>query len=191
MNQVKQSNLPSTRVIFWNFLHLGVTAYGGLAMVEPIRRRVVQANGWLSQKEFLDGLALCQLVPGATVVQLATYIGYRLRQTAGALMAAIAFILPAFFLMLGLAFLYFKYGEVSWVKSVSRGLNAVVIALLLQALWRLEENVRQHWLDFGIAILTLGALWFGVNYLLVFLGAGLLRLLLGTTFSPQPAYSSE
>ena len=132
-------------------------------MVEPIRQRVVREKGWLSQKEFMDGLALCQIVPGATVVQLATYVGYRLHKTLGAVLAAIAFILPAFFLMLGLSFLYFKYGEISWVKSVSRGLNAVVIALLLQALWRLEENVRQHWLDFGIALLALGSLWLGIE----------------------------
>ena len=129
--------------IFRSFLHLGLTAYGGLAMVEPIRQRVVQEKGWLSQKEFMDGLALCQIVPGATVVQLATYVGYRLHKTPGAILAAVAFIIPAFFLMLGLSFLYFKYGQLSWVKSVSQGLNAVVIALLLQALWRLEENVRQ------------------------------------------------
>ncbi len=127
----------------------------------------------------MDRLALCQIVPGATVVQLATYVGYRLRQTPGAIMAAGAFILPAFFLMLGLSFLYFKYGQVSWVKSVSHGLNAVVIALLLQALWRLEENVRRHWLDFGIALVAFGSLWLGMNYLLVFLGAGALRLILG------------
>ncbi len=126
-----------------SFLHLGLTAYGGLAMVEPIRQRVVQEKGWLSQKEFMDGLALCQIVPGATVVQLATYVGYRLHKTPGAVLAAVAFIVPAFFLMLGLSFLYFKYGQLSWVKSVSQGLNAVVIALLLQALWRLEENVRR------------------------------------------------
>jgi chromate transport protein ChrA len=62
------------------FLHLGITAYGGLAMVEPMRRRVVEEKGWISQGEFLDGLALCQMVPGATVVQLATYVGYRLRE---------------------------------------------------------------------------------------------------------------
>ena len=37
-------------------------------MVEPIRRQIVQGKGWLSQKEFLDGLALCQLLPGATMV---------------------------------------------------------------------------------------------------------------------------
>ena len=176
---------PNLGDIFRSFLHLGLTAYGGLAMVEPIRRRVVKEKGWLRQKEFMDGLALCQIVPGATVVQLATYVGYRLHKTLGAIIAAVAFILPAFFLMLGLSFLYFKYGQLSWVKSVSQGLNAVVIALLLQALWRLEENVRQHWLDFGLALVALGSLWLGMNYLLVFLGAGALRLILGLRFSPQ------
>jgi chromate transporter len=182
---------PKVGEIFRSFLHLGLTAYGGLAMVEPIRQRVVQEKGWLTQKEFMDGLALCQIVPGATVVQLATYVGYRLHKTRGAVLAASAFILPAFFLMLGLAFLYFKYGQISWVKSVSRGLNAVVIALLLQALWRLEENVRQHWLDFGIAVLALGSLWLGSNYLLVFLGAGALRLILGLRFSPLTGSPTE
>ena len=182
---------PKVGEIFRSFLHLGLTAYGGLAMVEPIRHRVVQEKGWLTQKEFMDGLALCQIVPGATVVQLATYVGYRLQKTLGAVLAAVAFILPAFFLMLGLSFLYFKYGEISWVKSVSRGLNAVVIALLLQALWRLEENVRRHWLDFGIAVLALGSLWLGSNYLLVFLGAGALRLILGLRFSPLTGSPTE
>ena len=160
------------------FLHLGVTAYGGLAMVEPIRQRVVKEKGWLNQKEFLDGLALCQMVPGATVVQLATYVGYRLGRTPGALATAAAFILPAFVLMLGLSALYFTYGNMAWVKSVSRGLGVVVIALLLQAVWHLGRNVKRHWLDVGIALVALAALWFQVNYLLVFVAAGLLRLIL-------------
>jgi len=161
------------------FLHLGATAYGGLAMVEPIRRRVVQEKGWLSQPEFLDGLALCQLVPGATVVQLAAYVGYRLRGAKGALAAAGAFILPAFLLMVGLSFLYFRYGDLSGVKAVSRGFAAVVIALLVQALWRLFPIIRRHWLDLLIALLALAALGLKANYLLVFLAAGLLRLVLG------------
>jgi chromate transporter len=169
---------PSVGEIIKAFLHLGVTAYGGLAMVEPIRQRVVQEKGWLNQKEFLDGLALCQMVPGATVVQLATYVGYRLRRTPGALAAAAGFILPAFVLMLGLSALYFTYGNIAWVKSVSRGLGAVVIALLLQAVWHLGQNVRKHWFDVGIALLALLALWFQANYILVFVAAGLLRLIL-------------
>jgi chromate transporter len=182
---------PDSGEIFRTFLHLGLTAYGGLAMVEPIRRRIVQEKGWLSQQEFLDGLALCQLLPGATVVQLATYVGCRLRKTKGALAAAAAFILPAFVLMLILSALYFHYGNISWVKSVSRGLNAVVIALLLQALWRFQEIIRRHWLDLGIALLTLGALWGGVNYLLVFLSAGLLRLVLGSKLAPPSEPASQ
>jgi len=169
---------PSVWEIIKAFLHLGVTAYGGLAMVEPIRQRVVKEKGWLNQKEFLDGLALCQMVPGATVVQLATYVGYRLRRTPGALAAATGFILPAFVLMLGLSALYFTYGNIAWVKSISRGLGVVVIALLLQAVWHLGRNVRKHWFDVGIALLALLALWFQANYILVFVAAGLLRLIL-------------
>ncbi|MGO8763231.1 MAG: chromate efflux transporter [Desulfobaccales bacterium] len=176
LNENLTASAPSLWEMAKTFLNLGLTAYGGLAMVEPIRQRVVTAKGWLSQKEFLDGLALCQIVPGATVVQLATYVGYRLGRTPGALATAAAFILPAFFLMLGLSALYFTYGNIAWVKSVSRGLGVVVIALLLQAVWHLGRNVKRHWLDVGLALAALAALWFQVNYLLVFVAAGLLRL---------------
>ena len=179
------SRSPSLGELVKAFLHLGATAYGGLAMVEPIRRRVVQEEGWLSQQEFLDGLALCQLVPGATVVQLATYMGFRLRRARGGLAAAAAFILPAFLLMLGLSFLYFRYGDLAWVKSVSRGFSAVVIALLVQALWRLTPIIRRHWLDLVIALLALAALWGKANYLLVFLAAGCFRLVLGLRFARE------
>lgn len=185
MKEDEISTGPSLWELTKTFLHLGATAYGGLAMVEPIRRQVVQERGWLSQQDFLDGLALCQLLPGATVVQLAAYVGYHLRRTTGALAAAGAFILPALVLMCGLSALYLEYGELTWVKALSRGFNAVVIALLLQALWRFKEIIRRHWLDPVIALLTLGALWGGANYLLVFLAAGFLRWALGLRWAPE------
>ncbi len=186
---------PSIAHIARAFLHLGLTAFGGLAMVEPMRKMTVEQQGWLHQEEFLDGLALCQLLPGATMVQLGTYIGYRLRRVVGGLIAAAAFILPAFILMLALSFLYFKYTDISWVQAVSRGMGAMVIALLLQALWRLSQAVRKHWLDAAIALLALGAFWLRVNFLLVFLVAGLLRMALGLWFfaghdSQNPAVAS-
>jgi chromate transporter len=175
---------PSVGNIARTFLHLGLTAFGGLAMVEPIRKMTVEQYGWLGQADFLDGLALCQMLPGATVVQLGTYIGYRLKRVAGALIAAAAFILPAFLMMLVLSSLYFKYTNISWVQAVSRGMNAVVIALLLQALWRLSQAVRKHWLDVVIACLALGAFWLQINFLLVFLMAGILRMALGLWLWP-------
>jgi chromate transporter len=185
------TKVPSIGEIIQVFLHLGVTAYGGLAMVEPIRRRVVKDKGWLDQKEFLDGLALCQMVPGATVVQLAAYVGYRLRRTPGALAAAATFIFPAFVLMLGLSELYFTYGNIAWVKSVSRGLGVVVIALLLQAVWHLGRNVGRHWLDVAIALSALLALWFQANYILVFGAAGLLRVVLSRALLPDQVSPRE
>jgi chromate transporter len=178
------SRTPAAGEIFLAFLHLGLTAFGGLAMVEPIRRQVVETKGWLSQAEFLDGVALCQVVPGATVVQLATYVGYRLQRVFGALAAAAGFILPAFGLMLVLSALYFRFGDLPWVQSLSKGLGAVVIALLLQALWRLGQAIRRHWVDPVIALLTLAAFWLQVNYLMVILTAGSLRLLLTRWLSP-------
>jgi chromate transporter len=191
LNENLTASAPSLWEMAKTFLNLGLTAYGGLAMVEPIRQRVVTAKGWLSQKEFLDGLALCQIVPGATVVQLATYVGYRLGRTPGALATAAAFILPAFFLMLGLSALYFTYGNIAWVKSVSRGLGVVVIALLLQAVWHLGRNIKRHWLDVGLALMALAALWFQVNYLLVFVAAGLLRLSLSLRLCAAQAPPGE
>jgi chromate transporter len=170
--------MPGIAGIFGSFLHLGLTAFGGLAMIEPMRRRVVEDKGWLSPQEFMDGVALCQVIPGATVVQLATYVGQRLRGPAGALAGAAAFILPAFVLMTTLTWLYARYGHLAWVKSLSQGLNAAVIALLLQALWRLSREVRRSWLDLTLAALTFGALWLRWDYLAVFLGAGVVRLCL-------------
>lgn len=181
----------SVRDLFLTFLHLGLTAFGGLAMIEPMRRRVVEGKGWLSPAEFLDGTALCQVVPGATVVQLATYVGLRLAGPAGALAAAGAFILPAFGLMLLLSALYFQYGELSWVKALSRGLGAVVIALLLQAFWRFGQAARRHWLDLAIAAATLGVLVVRAHYLAVFLAAGLGRVLLGFRLAPLGEVAGE
>ena len=114
---------PSLRQVFGAFLHLGLTTSGGLAMVEPIRQRLVEEKGWLSSKEFLDGLALCQLLPGATVVQLATYVGYRLGRTKGALAAVAAFILPAFGLMVGLIPLKIN---LLYVAAAAAGLSLVI-----------------------------------------------------------------
>jgi chromate transporter len=181
----------SLREITLVFLRLGLTAFGGLAMVEPMRRLVVDQSRWLSQEEFLDGLALCQMVPGATVVQLSTYVGYRLRRVAGALSASGAFILPAFLLMLALSFLYFRYAGLAWVKVVSRGLNLLVLALLLQAIWRLSPAIKKHWFDLVIAALALGAFAWRINYLLVILLSGLLRLALELIFSWDHHSSSQ
>ena len=154
-NPNRQSNLPSTWAIFRDFLHLGLTAYGGLAMVEPIRRRVVRENGWLTQKEFMDGLALCQIVPGATVVQLATYVGYRLQKTLGAV-GRHRLYFTCLFSHVGPVLPLLSIRPALLVKSVSPGIKCRCHCPLGPGSLASGRKVRQHWLDFGIALVHLG-----------------------------------
>ena len=89
----------SLSLLFKRFLKLGATAYGGPAIAQQMKKMIVKDLGWMKEPEFMQGMALCQLIPGATFVQLSTYIGYRLRGIWGAFICAIAFVLPAFILI--------------------------------------------------------------------------------------------
>ena len=101
---------PSLVQIFTAFLRLGATAFGGPSMVAYIRKLAVDRKGWLDPVEFSDGVAFCQMVPGATAMQTAAYVGLRLRGVAGAAASFIGFGLPAFVLMLIFAMVYVQTG---------------------------------------------------------------------------------
>ena len=107
----------SLRSLFLRILKLGATAYGGPAMMAHIKEMAVKEEGWIKEGEFMRGVALCQLIPGATMVQIVTYIGYRLRGIWGALTAAVAFVLPAFIALLALSIIYFWRTDIKRCKS--------------------------------------------------------------------------
>ena len=93
---------PSLTQLFLAFLKLGVTAFGGPAMVPYIGKLAIKQRGWLDENTFHDGVALCQTIPGATAMQTAAYVGFRARGVSGAAVSFIGFGLPAFVLMVGL-----------------------------------------------------------------------------------------
>src|SRR3990172_12933077 len=105
--------MVSLKDLFTSFLKLGATAYGGPAMVSNIKDTAVKGKKWISEKEFFEGVALCQIIPGATAFQAASYVGFKLRGIRGAMTAAFAFTLPAFLLMLAFSALYFLFGEIN------------------------------------------------------------------------------
>jgi chromate transporter len=84
-------------------MRLGMTAFGGPAMVAYIRDMAVVRHKWLDDGSFSDGIVLCQSVPGATAMQAAAYVGFRTRGVAGALASYVGFGLPAFILMVALS----------------------------------------------------------------------------------------
>ena len=74
-----QKDNPSYTNLFRSFFWLGLTAFGGVAMSAQVRKHVVDKKKWLDASTFDSGLALCQVIPGAIVMQLAAYIGLKLK----------------------------------------------------------------------------------------------------------------
>ena len=174
---VLRTDLPLLR-LFLAFLRLGATAYGGPAMMAHLRRECVERRQWLTEHEFKEGMALCQAIPGATMVQMATYVGYRMGRLRGALAAAAAFCLPAFLLMTGLSAAYFHFGELPRVRGLFRGLAPVVVAIILNAILSLGRISIHDWREVTLAIMAFGALALRVGPVPVLVGAAVLSLIL-------------
>ena len=174
-------------LLFKRFLKLGATAYGGPAIAGQMKKMVVKDLGWIKEPEFMQGMALCQLIPGATFVQLSTYIGYRLRGIWGAFICAIAFVLPAFALLLILSTIYFKLGNLWFIQSLFKGLGAIVVAIVLNAFINFGKPILKDWKAVLIAILSFVGFLFQLNTVLVFIGAGVLALLLRPTIAGKAA----
>ena len=179
--------MPSIIEIFLRFLKVGATAYGGPAMAAQIKKTIVGECGWLTEPEFMQGVALCQLVPGATNVQLSTYIGYRLKGIRGALVSVTAFVLPAFGLLLGLSALYFRFGSLGFIRALFKGLGAIVVAIVLNAFLNFGRPVLKDARAALITVLSFLGFLARINALLVFVLAGALALLLRPAIAREPA----
>jgi len=173
-------------LLFKRFLKIGATAYGGPAIAGQMKKTIVQEWGWMKEPEFMRGMALCQLIPGATFVQLSTYIGYHLRGIWGAFLCAIAFVIPAFILLLILSTLYFKLGDLWFIQSLFKGLGAIVVAIVLNAFLNFGKPILKDWKATLIAALSFFAFLFHWNIVLVFLLAAAAALLLRVTAGKAP-----
>jgi chromate transporter len=170
------------------FLRLGATAYGGPAMMAYFRANLVERRAWIAAEDFDEGMALCQVIPGATMVQMSTYVGYRLRGTPGALVAALGFVLPSFLAMTLLSGLYFHSASLPVIQALFKGLGALVTAIVLVACVKLARTTVHGWQGILVALLAFVALLLRVNFLLVLAGAaGLAIPLYAVMARRQPA----
>jgi len=120
---------PSLAELFTTFLVVGVSAVG-MGIMQAIRTVPVQ-RGWMAQEDIDEGMGLVQLYPGAIMVDLITYIGYRLRGIRGALVSVVAFVGPSLVLLLGLSWAFFTYGSHPVVIDLAIGLEALVVGVLV------------------------------------------------------------
>src|SRR6185503_18779319 len=103
------------------FLKLGAISYGGGAMMGIMHVEIAERRRWLTNERYLDGVALVSMLPGPPAVQLAIFIGYERAGWRGGVLAGLGFMLPAFFILLGLTLLYSAFGSVGPVRDALHG----------------------------------------------------------------------
>jgi chromate transporter len=161
------------------FLKLGITAFGGppahIAMMED---EVVSRRGWLTREQFLDFLGATNLIPGPNSTEMAIHVGRVRAGWAGLLVAGGSFILPSAILVTALAWAYLRFGSLPQVAGVLYGVKPIVIALIVQAVFKLSKTaVKSFWLA-AVGVLAVIATARGMDQLAVLAGGGLLTGLL-------------
>src|SRR5262249_43089966 len=138
-----------------SFLKLGTLAFGGPAVhIAMMEEEFVRRRRWLTPQEFLDRLGAANLIPGPSSTEMAIYIGHNHRGWLGLLVAGCCFILPAAILVCGIAVAYVRYGAVPQVAGILYALKPVVIAVVLQALWKLTRSAVKSRLLGAIGVIA-------------------------------------
>jgi chromate transporter len=156
------------------YLKLGTIAFGGpAAHIAMMEDEVVRRRGWLERDEFLDLVGVSSLIPGPSSTEVAIYVGYSRAGLPGLLVAGACFILPAMLMAAALAWTYLHFGTLPAVRGALYGIKPVVIAIVLQALWRLGRTAVKSWPLALVGAASAAAAALGAYLPLVLLGAGL------------------
>jgi chromate transporter len=168
------------------WMRIGLLSFGGPAgQISVMHRILVDEKRWISEERFMHALSYCMLLPGPEAQQLATYIGWLLHGTRGGLVAGILFVIPGFVAILALSFVYVLWQGHPALDGVFLGLKAAVVALVIQALFRIGgrslHDTRTRLLAVGafIAIAVLR-----IPFPIVVLGSGLLGFALARAGRP-------
>ena len=135
------------------FAFIGITSFGG-GLTAYIRRLVVGQKQWLTDEEFLPGLALVQILPGANVAGLSIYIGNHLRGPLGAAVALTSILTPPFILVCILGFLYFHAGKTTDTRAVLAGITATACGLMASMVFEAGQKAIRGAFDIVLILLT-------------------------------------
>ena len=160
---------------FYVWLKIGCLSFGGpAAQIALMHRMVVEEKGWLDEKQYLNALSFCMLLPGPEAMQIATYAGWRLHGVRGGLTAGLLFVLPGALVILALAALYTAFGNVDVVDALFLGVKAAVIVVVIEALLRVSRRALGepiHWLIAAISFV--GIFFLDLSYPLIVIAAAL------------------
>ncbi|HET6789824.1 MAG TPA: chromate efflux transporter [Aquabacterium sp.] len=177
---------PSFREAFLFWLRLGFISFGGPAgQIAIMHQELVERRRWISEKRFLHALNYCMVLPGPEAQQLATYIGWLMHRSWGGIVAGALFVLPSLFILIGLSWIYMRFGQVPLVAGVFYGIKPAVTALVLHAAHRIGTRALKNGWMWGIAAAAFVAIFaLQVPFPAIVVAAALIGHL-GARWAPQ------
>ncbi|MFN7223130.1 MAG: chromate efflux transporter [Paracoccaceae bacterium] len=161
------------------FARIGILSFGGpAAQIALMHRVLVDERKWLTEKDYLSALSFCMLLPGPEAMQLATWAGWRLHGTVGGLIAGTLFVLPGAMVVLALSMAYAAWGALPMMQALLLGVQAAVIAIVIEALIRVAHKALRGRTAYMIAGLAfLGLFFLNLPFPVIILAAGLWGML--------------
>src|SRR5437762_12520388 len=177
----------SEREAFRVWLRIALLSFGGPAGRTAVMHRIlVEEKRWISERRFLHELSCCMLWPGPEAQQLATYIGWLMHRTAGGIMAGGLFILPGIISIMALSYVYAAYGNVGFIEALFFGLKAAVLAIVIQALFRVGKRALPNRIMVALAAIAFVAIFFfNVPFPIIIIAAGVIGYFGAKTGRPE------
>src|SRR6202521_2972475 len=159
------------------FLRLGTIAFGGpAAHIAMMEDEVVRRRGWISHEAFLDMVGACNLIPGPNSTEMAIHIGHRRAGFTGLAVAGACFVVPAVAITIAVAWAYVRFGSMPQVAGALYGIKPVIIAVVVQALWRLWPSAARTPLLIAVTIAATVAALIGFNEIAILFAAGIVTI---------------
>src|SRR6266498_3958158 len=144
------------------WLRVALLSFGGpTGQIAVMHRILVDEKRWISETRFLHALNYCMLLPGPEAQQLATYVGWLMHRTLGGIIAGGLFVVPGIVSIMALSYVYAAYGNVPLVAALFFGLKAAVLAIVLEAMFRIgRRSLRSRLIIvFGASLIGFVAAW--------------------------------
>jgi len=170
--------------LFGAFIAIGVTTFGGgYAIIPVLERELIKKRGWITLDEVLDFYTIAQITPGVIAVNIATFVGCKVKGPVGGAIATIGLLLPGVTLMLLVSLFVKRFAEYPLVQHALAGIRLAVCALIFHTSINLIKGFFKNYKAMIICVIAFAlSAVFSVSPVYIILGAGVAGFLL---FSPQ------
>jgi len=159
-------------------MKIGIFTFGsGYAMLALARKEVVELNNWLTPQQFTDAVSLSEITPGPIMVNLATFVGTKLRGVPGAVVATLGLIIPPMAVLIIVTKLYIDLKDNSIVQKLFKGIRPAVIGLIATVIIKLGKTALVDYKSVIITLLVLAGVFAGIHPIITVVAAAVLGLM--------------